>query len=168
LSELETGRYDRIPEIVSIEKSSTERSRISKQADPNTKAVGMNRIETVKSPLIEGIIKHLAIHMEAEDTDKMVTIDTSRLIRLPDSIHGGSGLLAKTVIDLEKFDPLTDALAFGKNPMKITIRRKVPVFDLGGEKLGPFEEGVIEVPEYAGMYLLLRLKDDADAVKQIG
>jgi len=163
LKELEEGRYDRIPEIVAIVKQSMDRSKLSVQADPNFK-VGRQFIANVESPLIQNIIEHRSIHMEAEDTDKMVTIDTSRLIRLPDTIHGGSGLVAKTVSDLEEFDPLTDALAFGKDVMKVAVRRKVPVFDLGGERFGPFDEGVLEVPEYVGMYLLFRLRDDADVI----
>ncbi|MBN2250885.1 MAG: DNA primase catalytic subunit PriS [Candidatus Altiarchaeota archaeon] len=152
LKELEAGRYDRIPEIVSIERTHM------RSGDPNIRKTG--RMEKISSPLIDRIIDHLAIHMEAEDTDKMVTIDTSRLIRLPDSIHGGSGLVAKKLSDLDGFDPLLDALAFGKKNMKILIRETVPEFEIGGVKMGPIEPGTIELPECAGMYVLLKDKGD--------
>jgi len=56
--------------------------------------------------------------METEDTDRMVTIDTSRLIRLPDTIHGGSGLVAKHVTDLDRFDPLTDGARIRRHKHK--------------------------------------------------
>jgi DNA primase small subunit len=125
--------------------------------DPNIREYA---IGDVKSPLIENIVKHLAIKMAAEDTDKMVTMDITRLIRLPDTIHGGSGLVAKTVKDLATFDPLKDALAFSKHPTKIILNHPVGAFDLGGERLGPFAAGPIELPEYAAVYLLL--KDKAD------
>jgi len=114
----------------------------------------------VKSPLIGNIVKHLAIKMTAEDTDKMVTMDITRLIRLPDTIHGGSGLVAKKVLNLATFDPLKEALAFTKHPTKIVLNQAVGAFDLGGDRLGPFEAGPIELPEYAAIYLLL--KDKAD------
>lgn len=156
LAALDEGRYDLIPEIISIERNA------GRSADPNVK--GVSRIENVKAPIIENIIAHSAIHMETKDTDKMVTIDTSRLIRLPDTIHGGSGLVAKKVMNsLEEFDPLRDALAFGKEPTRIQLKDAVPEFDLGGSRIGPFDPGVIEVPEYAAIYLLL--KDKADVVQ---
>jgi DNA primase small subunit len=154
LSSLDEGRYDLIPEIVQIERTA------HRTRDPNIREYG---IGDVKSPLIENIVKHLAIKMAAEDTDKMVTMDITRLIRLPNTIHGGSGLVAKKVSDLESFkafDPLKDALAFTKHPTKIILNQVVGEFDLGGERLGPFEAGPVELPEYAAIYLLL--KDKAD------
>jgi DNA primase small subunit len=152
LEALDAGRYDLMPEIVSIERSH------SKSGDPNVQRTG--RIENISAPLIQRIVDYLAVHMEAEDTDKMVTIDTSRLIRLPDTIHGGSGLVAKRVADLDRFDPLTDALAFGNDNVKISLHEQVPVFDLGGQTLGPFEQGILELPGYAAIYLLLKDKGE--------
>jgi len=76
------------------------------------------RIDNVNTPIIQKIIDRLAVHMETEDTDRMVTIDTSRLIRLPDTIHGGSGLVAKHVTDLDRFDPLTDGARIRRHKHK--------------------------------------------------
>jgi hypothetical protein len=47
------------------------------------------------------------------DTDAGVTQDLSKLIRVPNSIHGDTGLIAKVFdeAELEKFEPLRDALA---------------------------------------------------------
>jgi DNA primase small subunit len=148
LEALDAGRYDLMPEIVSIERSH------ARSGDPNVQRTG--RIENIKAPLIQRIVDHLAVHMEAEDTDKMVTIDTSRLIRLPDTIHGGSGLVAKRVADLDSFDPLVNALAFGNASVKIILREQVPVFQIGGDSLGPYELGSLDLPEYAAIYLLLK------------
>jgi DNA primase small subunit len=152
LEALDAGRYDLMPEIVSIERSH------AKSGDPNVQRT--SRIENISAPLIQRIIDFLAIHMEAEDTDKMVTIDTSRLIRLPDTIHGGSGLVAKRVADLDRFNPLTDALAFGNEFVKICLREQVPAFDIGGQAIGPFEPGSMELPGYAAIYLLLKDKGE--------
>ncbi len=154
LDALEKGRYDLMPEIVSIERSH------DRSGDPNVQRT--SRVDNISAPLIQRIIDHLAVHMEAEDTDKMVTIDTSRLIRLPDSVHGGSGLAAKKVTDLEKFNPLTDALAFGVENMRIALREQVPVFEIGGQSFDAFDPGVVELPAYAAIYLLL--KDLGDVI----
>jgi DNA primase small subunit len=109
----------------------------------------------------KSIIERYAVRLTG-DADKMVTIDTSRLIRLPDSIHGGSGLVARRVGDICKFDPLTDALAFGDEKVKVDVREKIPEFDMNGQRFGKLK-GVVEVPEYVGVYLLL--KDKAEFVR---
>jgi len=114
------------------------------------------RIDNVNTPIIQKIIDRLAVHMETEDTDRMVTIDTSRLIRLPDTIHGGSGLVAKHITDLDRFDPLTEALAFEDTNTKINIREHVPAFDMADRRFGPIEPGETELPAYAAIYLLLK------------
>jgi DNA primase small subunit len=110
--------------------------------------------------LISRVLKKYAVKM-AKDIDGSVTIDTTRLIRLPDTLHGGSGLLAKRVTNLDSFDPLKDAVAFGKEEVKIQLKEEVS-FDLGGECFHLLP-GMVSVPEYAAVYLLL--KDKAEIVR---
>ncbi len=143
---LDPGRYDSLPEIITVEKGSF------KTSDPNVRE---SWIKGANSPIVDKIIQERSIKtLGVTDTDKMVTIDTSRLIRLPDTLHGGSGLKAAKVKDLEKFDPLTDAIAFGNEKIKIGLTEKIPEFEMNGQKFGPFS-GIVEVPEYVGIYLLL-------------
>jgi len=138
LKALESGRYDLMPWLIDI----------------NRKKDGS--IIDASSPIMTNLINHLAVHFSSESTDEMVTIDTSRLIRLPNTIHGGSGLIAKTVKELESFNPLIEAVAFGKEAMTLEVLEDVDVFEIGESKHGPFKIGErIELPEYAGMYLLL-------------
>lgn len=93
------------------------------------------------------------------DEDRQVTADVSRLIRLPDTIHGGSGLLAKSTDSLDGFNPLTDALAFGCEPVSIKIVGDVPSFDIGGQSYGPYKDGEeLEVETYCAFYLLVKEK----------
>jgi DNA primase small subunit len=67
--------------------------------------------------------------------DTNVTIDTSRLIRLPDSIHGGSSLIAKKISlnEIQQFS-LNEAVIPSKERVKVKIN--IPYdFDLFGYKL---------------------------------
>ncbi len=89
--------------------------------------------------------------------DEPVTADIKRLIRVPPgSLHGGSGMLVKklALCELEKFNPLNDAVVFGERPVKITVSKPFSV-QLKGKDLR-IEEGIQEVPEYAAVYLICR------------
>jgi len=147
LREVEKGIYSRIPEIVTVDVSSI------KTNTPNiTKPV----IKKVSSPLVDAIIRERAIKtLAAEDTDKMVTIDTARIMRLPDSLHGGSGLRASIVKRIDKFNPLVDSVAFSDDGVEIELNRKVPKFDFNENRFGPFS-GRVKVPQYCAVYLLLK------------
>ena len=61
--------------------------------------------------------------------DRSVTIDQSRLIRIPQTLHGDTGFVAKTLNSLEHFDPTKQAVAFeGKS-----IQRVIPLADCSFE-----------------------------------
>ncbi|MBI4416798.1 MAG: DNA primase catalytic subunit PriS [Euryarchaeota archaeon] len=92
------------------------------------------------------------------ETDEPVTSDIKRLIRLPSSIHGKSGLevVPLTRDRLEAFQPLRDAVpaTYTDEPVGIRITRSVKI-NLRDEtfNLGP---GVGSVPEYAAVFLACR------------
>lgn len=87
--------------------------------------------------------------------DQNVTADATKLIRLPDSLHGETGLVAKRVEDVDKFDPLKDAIAFGSGPLRVKVG-KVHRFKINEQEFGPFENESVELPEYAAMYLICK------------
>ena len=91
--------------------------------------------------------------------DRQVSIDAHRIIRVPDTIHGGTGLLAKEISldSLENFNPLDETVVFGKTAVKVFIN-KAPRFMLGGKEFGPFTEEEISLPEYAAIYLFAKGK----------
>ncbi|MFH0861907.1 MAG: DNA primase catalytic subunit PriS [Candidatus Altiarchaeota archaeon] len=121
--------------------------------------------EIIPKVLRDMVVKEFAVK-DMEDTDKQVTADISRLIRLPDTIHGGSGLLAKRVADLETFDPLTDAVAFAGGPVKAALTKDVGVFQLKGRDWGPYRSGEeAQMDEAAAVYLMLKDKAEHVAVK---
>ena len=75
--------------------------------------------------LSKGLQKNLvriAVKEAAIFPDEPVTGDVHRLIRLPGSLHGGSGLRVTTIKskELEHFNPMVSAVAFGEKPVKIT------------------------------------------------
>ena len=103
--------------------------------------------------------KHLvriAVKEAAIFPDEPVTGDVHRLIRLPGSLHGGSGLRVTTIEpkELETFDPLVSASAFGDKPVKIRSIVEHPVSMGNITKLMP--KSVTEVPEKAAIYFMAR------------
>ncbi len=154
LRELEAGIYDSLNDVA-IHFEMSDRSR-KITSDPNVK-YRIVKDEKLRSTLIQKIIQEKAVKAIAStDADKMVTIDTSRLIRLPDTLHGGSGLIAKKVSDIDKFNPLENATVFGNEMTKIKLEKKIPEFDFSGGKVGPFDIGIVKVPESLAVYLLLK------------
>jgi len=96
-----------------------------------------------------------AIAKHALVLDKQVTLDTARLIRLPETIHGGTGLIAKKC-DLRSFDPLTDALAFPEKTMVRVKPAKDAAFELMGKTFETKEGVAVDLPEPAAMLLMLK------------
>lgn len=89
--------------------------------------------------------------------DANVTADTSKLIRMPNSLHGGSGFLAKSVDSLDKFEPMRDAPAFGEDKLKVKMSEAVPKLTIKGQEFGPFAAGtVVELPMHSAVYLLCK------------
>ena len=94
------------------------------------------------------------------EIDRQVTIDLARLIRLPDSLHGDSGLIAKTLsaTELQAFSPSKDAVAFS-NSKTVKIKALEHLSFVFGEQsyeMNAHEEK--EVPESAAIFLLCKKK----------
>lgn len=90
--------------------------------------------------------------------DEPVSTDTNRLIRLPGSLHGGSGLAVETIPadELDAFDPLVDAVPETFQGHDITVEVTEPqTVQLGGDSF-TLEAGVNSVPEYVGVFLMAR------------
>jgi DNA primase small subunit len=99
-----------------------------------------------------------AIEAETAPIDEPVTTDTKRLIRLPGSLHGGSGL-AVTPLDrseIESFRPLEDAVPdrFRGRDIAVTVTDPGPV-DFDGDTFS-IPEGEHSVEECLGIFLMAR------------
>ncbi len=95
---------------------------------------------------------------QSDKIDRNVTNDVSHLIRLPGTIHGETGLVAKelnSASELADYDPMTKAIAFGEGYFKIKVKTDFPLF-MNGMKFGPYAESVQSLPIYAAVYLYLK------------
>ncbi len=90
--------------------------------------------------------------------DEPVTTDTNRLIRLPGSLHGGSGLEVRRLdrAALDGFDPLADAIPETFVGHEITVFLPEDRHVELGEISRTLGEGTHTVPEYVGVFLMAR------------
>jgi DNA primase small subunit len=98
------------------------------------------------------------IRDQAALTDEPVTTDIKRLIRMPTSLHGGSGfrVIPLRFSELAEFDPLTDAVVFGDGEVRVNIPQSIPypVPILGNTYR--LETGITRVPEALAVFLCCR------------
>ncbi|MFH0714954.1 MAG: DNA primase small subunit domain-containing protein [Candidatus Diapherotrites archaeon] len=90
--------------------------------------------------------------------DRQTSIDIAKIVRCPETLHGGTGLVAKIVPleQLASFDPLSQAIGFStQSTVKLAVS-KTPKFFLAGQWWGPFENEILELPEAVAVYLLAR------------
>ncbi|ADQ66741.1 DNA primase small subunit [Halogeometricum borinquense DSM 11551] len=99
-----------------------------------------------------------AVTAETAPIDEPVTTDTKRLIRLPGSLHGGSGLRVKTLErdEVADFDPLEDAIPdrFRGEKIKIRVTEPGPV-EFDGDSF-TLSAGDQSVKECLGVFLMAR------------
>ncbi|MEM4366857.1 MAG: DNA primase small subunit domain-containing protein [Candidatus Anstonellales archaeon] len=72
--------------------------------------------------------------------DAAVTTDLSKLIRMPLSLHGSTGLIVKNLDDPYSFDPFNDAVVKTKSTALFTPNQHIPSIEFGGvtqEELSP-------------------------------
>ncbi len=110
-------------------------------------------------------IMEQGIENQSSKVDTVVTTDIHRLIRLPNTLHGKTGLLKTSfpTDDIERFDPLKSAIALKSGEVTILVDRS-PKFRLGDESFGPYEDQKVELPMAAAVFLLC--KDAARMVEQ--
>jgi len=91
------------------------------------------------------------------EIDEPVTADIKRLIRLPGSLHGKTGLRVTILTrdEVDSFDPLRDAVPEEWTDRPVTLYSKGRVeIDIKGQRFA--FDGRSEVPEYAAMFMIGR------------
>ena len=88
--------------------------------------------------------------------DTVVTTDIHRLIRMPGTLNGKTGLKATTVDleRLEEFDPFYEPVVFeGNQKVEIT---EAPELRLRGQTFGPYVDQKVELPLAAAVLLIAK------------
>jgi len=89
--------------------------------------------------------------------DEPVTRDVKRLIRLPGSLHGKTGLRVVTLTrdQMNDFDPLRDAVpgSLPDRSVKVVLKQRLDTHVKDFRVRG---EGTMDVPAYAALFLVLR------------
>jgi len=112
-------------------------------------------------PAVFGLARRIAgevVERDGAPIDEPVTTDVNRLIRLPGSLHGGSGLAVRRIgrEDLEDFDPLADAIPETFRGQQIAIDVTDPgLVELNGDSF-TIDDGNHTVSEYVGVFLMAR------------
>ncbi|AGB37623.1 DNA primase small subunit PriS [Natronococcus occultus] len=114
-------------------------------------------VHTAVSQLAERFA-HRAVEADNAPIDEPVTTDTNRLIRLPGSLHGGSGLETVRLDrdEIDAFEPLTDAVpeTFTGHEIRVDVTDGGEV-ELGGDSF-TVTEGDQSLPEYVAVFLMAR------------
>ncbi len=92
------------------------------------------------------------------ETDEPVTSDIKRLIRMPSSLHGKTGLQVVPMSrdDLDNFRPLRDAVprAWTDEPVRVNLKNKITL-EIRGEAFN-LAPRVSDVPQYLAIFLAAR------------
>ncbi len=111
------------------------------------------------------LVRALAERVVREETapvDEPVTTDIRRLIRLPGSLHGGTGFVVRRLDpdDVASFEPWRDAIAdeFRTRRIMVDVTDPGPVPFAGpdGDDSFTMSEGPQSVREFVGVFLLTR------------
>ena len=96
------------------------------------------------------------LKQKAALADEPVTTDVKRLIRLPTSLHGGSGFRVTPLSpgELADFDPLVDAVVFGDKEIMVDCSVKSSMKLLGNTYA--LEKSAVTVPEALAVFLCCR------------
>jgi len=116
----------------------------------------LDQSKMIRKFFLNNALRKTAVAMSAGETDEPVTCDVKRLIRLPESLHGKTGLkVEKISLDkLKDFNPLNDAVVLSEDAVKIDLKKPFKI-KMKGENF-KLEPGTQEVPTYLGVILIGR------------
>jgi DNA primase small subunit len=116
----------------------------------------LDQSKTIRKFFLNSALRKTAVSLSAGETDEPVTCDVKRLIRLPSSLHGKTGLkvVKISVDDLKDFNPLRDAVVLPADPVRIAIHQSVSL-EMNDQSFH-LSEGEHEVPTYLAVFLIGR------------
>jgi DNA primase small subunit len=116
----------------------------------------LDQSKTIRKFFLNNALRKTAVIMSAGETDEPVTCDIKRLIRLPLSLHGKTGLkvVPIKIDELKDFDPLKNAIALSDKSVKIQLKKDFKI-NINGEKFN-LSPGENEIPTYLAFLLIGR------------
>ena len=117
--------------------------------------------EDLFNAIVLKAIEDNSINLGSAHTDEPVTADIKRLIRMPNSLHGGSGMrvVPLSMPEFQDFDPLNDAVVFSEKMIEIEaispLKPQFSKIEMKGKSF-TVSEGKNTLPEYAAIYLMCR------------
>jgi DNA primase small subunit len=128
---------------------------VAEIAQHPTGMIFKNRVLGIIVAQQEGEFKKRLLNRAAL-ADEPVTTDTKRLIRMPTSLHGGSGMRVQPLElrDLHDFDPLVDAVVFGTRDVRVNLNFSLKMPMLGSTY--ELQKGITTVPEAVAVFLCAR------------
>jgi len=114
----------------------------------------LDQSRMIRRFFLNNALRKTAVSMSAGETDEPVTCDVKRLIRLPSSLHGKTGLkVTRVTLDgLWDFDPLRDAVVLPEDPVKVELNQ--PVHMRMKEQEFNLKQGEEELPSYLAVFLV--------------
>jgi len=102
------------------------------------------------------LTEHVA-KIQSVKIDTVVTTDMHRLIRLPETLHGKTGLkkVEFSSSEIDNFDPFKEAIAFKEGAITVFVS-DCPEFRLGDETYGPYKNQRVTLPMAAAMLLICK------------
>ena len=111
--------------------------------------LGMNgiRAEKIWKPLLLSVAD-----LQKLPVDRQTSTDIYKIIRVPDTIHGSTGLQAKTVSlqELSSFDPLKECVVMGGEEVLVK-NALAPRFYLNGKWFGPYNNDSLHFTFWQGI-----------------
>lgn len=99
----------------------------------------------------------LAINSASVKMDAMVTTDIHRIFRMPETLNQKTGLVKRECVDLQSFDPTTEAIALGDEKDLIEVLVDIsPKVSLGGSTYGPYRNERVKLPLYIAIYFIAK------------
>jgi len=116
----------------------------------------LDQSKTIRKFFLNNALRKTAVSMSAGETDEPVTCDVKRLIRLPSSLHGKTGLkVARVTLDkLDDFNPLLDAVVFDEESVKVELNQAFKI-NMKGKDFD-LEKGEQKIPTYLAVFLIGR------------
>ncbi len=98
-----------------------------------------------------------AIDMEKFYVDRQTSVDINKIVRVPGTIHGSTGMTAKVVekSSLAAFDALSESVVLPGHEVKL-LNACSPRFHIAKKWFGPFKNESVSLPAFAAFYLLAR------------